>query len=195
MADTCNTKLSKSFVKKCAHRPKQGIKRKWYFNWDDVDIAATQTANRGTKVTALVLVSGAKIYAAEGNVKTSKASHALTVGDYVNGYIHTDNFALLYRGEDERERIQELVDGGKVGTIIEKVDTGVAGELSFEIVGLESGMVITEDNWSSSENGGVTNLTVATREGEEESTGVKTWSETDLAGTLAWIAANEYTAA
>jgi hypothetical protein len=194
MADTCNDKLSKGFVKKCAHKPKQGIKRKWYFNIDDIDKTATQLANRGTKVTALVLNAGAKVYAAEGNNKTSKANHALVVGDHVNGYIHTDNFTVLYRGEEERERIQELVDGGKVGVIVEKVDTGAQGELSYEILGLESGMAITEDNWSSSENGGATLLTVATMEGEEEGTGAKLWIDTDLATTVAWIAANEYAA-
>jgi len=195
MADTCNDRLSKGFVKKCAHKPKQGIKRKWYFNHSDIDVAATQSANRGTKVTALVLKAGAKIYAAEGNYKTSKGNHGLTLGDFVNGYIHTDNFTVLYRGEDESERIQELVDGGKVGTIIEMVDTGVSGELSYKILGLESGMIITEDIWSSHENGGATNLTVATLEGQEELTGAKIWSEGTLATTEAWITANEYAAA
>lgn len=193
MADTCNDKLSKGFVKKCAHKPKTGIRRKWYGNIDDIDRVATQITARGTKVTALVLKVGAKVYAAEGNNKTSRANHALTVGDYVNGYIHTDNFTVLYRGEAERERIQELVDGGKVFTIIERVDTGTAGELSYEILGLESGMVITEDNWNSSENGGATLLTVATMEGEEESTGAKLWIETDLATTVTWLETNEYT--
>ena len=195
MSDTCNNKLSKSFVKKCSYKPKQGILRKWYLNLDDVDITATQTANKGTKVTALVLKDSAKIYKAEGNNKTSKANHSLTVGDLVSGYIHTDNFAILYRGEEERERIQELVDGAKVVTIIEKVDGGVSGELKYEILGLESGMAITEDVWSSSENGGVTNLTVATMEGEEELTGAKLWSEGSLADTQTWISTNEYTTA
>ncbi len=196
----CEAILAGKFVRQCGHRPKQGIRRKWYFNWDDVDRVGTQTINKGTRALIIVLKSGAKIYPAEGNNKTSKASHALSVLDFGNGYIHTDNYTVLYRGENERERIQELVEGGRVGTISEKVDSGLNGELSFEILGLESGMVITEDNWNSSENSGTTTLTVATQEGEEEATGAKLFLMNDENGepsyetTLAWIKANEYAA-
>ncbi|MBE7691140.1 hypothetical protein [Tenacibaculum piscium] len=192
MAENCETKLSKGFLKKCGYKPKQGIVKKWYFNWEDVDRVATQLVNRGTKVSAFVLKVGAKIYPAEGNGKTSKANHTLGSGDFGKGYIHTDNYVVMYRGENERERIQELVDGGKVGTIIRGVDSGVSGELTYQIVGLESGMEITEDVWNSSENGGTASIATATNEGEEESTGVKLWSEGTLADTEAWITANEY---
>ena len=187
----CDAKLAGKFARQCGHRPKQGIRRKWYFNWDDVDRVATQTANKGTKLTKLVLKAGTNIYPAEGNNKTSKASHALSVLDFGNGYIHTDNYTVLYRGENERERIQELVEGGRVCTITEKVDSGLNGELSFEVLGLESGMVITEDTWNSSENSGTTTLTVATQEGEEEATGAKLFLDTDYATTLSWITDNE----
>lgn len=196
---SCEAKLAGMFARKCGHKPKQGVRRKWYINYDDIDKVGSQSENRGTKISTLVLKASAKIYPAEGNNKTSKASHALSVLDFGNGYIHTDNYSVMYRGEDERERIQELVEGGRVVTISEKVDSGVNGELSFEILGFESGMVITEDNWSSSENSGVTTLTVATQEGEEEATGAKLFlmndstPEPSYADTLAWIEANEFT--
>lgn len=192
MAD-CDGKLAGKFIKKCGHRPKQGVRRKWYFNWDDVDRTATQTVNKGTKVTALVLKAGAKIYEAEGNGKTSKASHALSVLDFGNGHIHTDNFTILYYGENERERVQELVEGARVGTIVERVDSGMNGELAFEIAGLESGMTITEHNYSSSENSGTVTVTVATPEGEEESTGIKLFlMEDGYTETMTWITTNSY---
>lgn len=193
MAEDCDAKLAGGFVRQCGHRPKQGIKRKWYFNHDDVDKAGTQTVGRGTKVTALVLKAGAKLYEAGGNDKSHRANHGLSVLDTGNGYIHTDGFTVLYRGENERIRIQELVDGGRVGTIIMNVDSGVNGELSFDILGLESGMLITEDIWNSSENGGTTTLTVATKEGEEEATGKKLFLMADGAeDTLEWITTNTY---
>lgn len=196
----CNTLLSGLFARNCDHKPKQGIRKKWYFNTEDVDYEATLKVNRGTKVTALVLKAGAKIYPAQGNDKSHRGNHSLSVQDYGNGYIHTDTFTVMYRGENEAERIQELVDGGRVGTIIKNVDTGVAGELTYSILGLESGMVVTEDTWNSSENGGTTTLTVATKEGEEELTGKKIFlmpadtAASDLAETEAWITANEYVA-
>lgn len=193
MAEECENKMAGNFVRKCGYKPKQGIRKKWYFNFEDIDKAATQIVNRGTKITTLVLKAGAKLYEAAGNDKSHKGSHALSVLDFGNGYIHTDNFTVLYRGENERERIQELVDGGRVGTIIQKVDGGTNGELTFEILGYESGMVITEDTWNSSENSGTTMLTVATKEGEEESTGAKLFL---LAGgvtaTETWINTNTY---
>lgn len=190
----CNAKLAGDFSRQCGHRPKQGVVEKWYVNWEDIDRTATTTANRGTKVTALVLNEGAKIYKARGTDKTSKAEHALAVGDFSNGYIHTDRYAITYKGEDERERVQELVDGARVVTIVKKVDTGIAGELTYEIAGLESGMVITEDTFNSNENSGTTSITCATKEGEEESTGLKLFLMTaGLAATTTWITTNEYT--
>ena len=197
----CEVLLTGLFARSCGHRPKQGITKKWYFNWEDVDFGATTRVNRGTKVTGLILKAGAKIYPAEGNDKSHRGNHALSVLDFGNGYIHTDNFTILYRGENEAERIQELVDGGRVGTIIKNVDTGLNGELSYSILGLESGMVVTEDTWNSSENGGTTTLTVATKQGQEESTGKKIFLMDPDAGppelsalevTEAWIEANEY---
>ena len=194
----CNTQLSGLFAQKCGHKPKQGVAKKWYFNIDDVDRTATTMVNRNTKVEALVLKAGAKIYPAEGPNKTKKIKHALVVGDFANGYIHTDEFIVTYRGEDEAERIQELVEGAVVGTIEKMVDTGVAGEISYRIAGLESGMHIINDDFDSTANSGATTIICATKEGEEEATGIKQFlmplatEASDLEETEAWIAANEY---
>ncbi|GLB53054.1 hypothetical protein NBRC110019_20940 [Neptunitalea chrysea] len=193
----CDAKLSGKFVRQCGHKPKQGIVKKWYFNWEDIDRVATTTSNSGTKVEALVLKTGTYLYPAEGNNKTSSANHALSVLDFGNGYVHTDSFTVMYRGDEESERIQELVNGGRVCTLIQTVDSGVSGELSYHVLGLESGMLVTEDTWNASENSGTTTLTVATQEGEEESTGKKIFmmtaatQSTDLEETEAWITANE----
>ena len=193
MADTCDEKLAGMFAKKCGHRPKQGVSKKWYFNWADIDRQATQLANRGTKITLLVLKAGAKFYEAQGNEKTSSVQHALAIGDFSNGYIHTDRLTILYKGDNERERIQELVDGARVGTIVQKIDQGVNGELAFEVAGYESGMHIIEDNYNSNENSGVTQIACATKEGEEESTGLKIFLlATGYADTLEYIETNTY---
>lgn len=201
MPESCDAKLSGLFARKCGHKPKQGVSKKWYFNTDDVDRTATLMVNRATKVTALVLKAGAKLYPAEGANKTKKVKHALSVGDFANGYIHTDEFIVTYRGEDEAERIQELVDGGRVGTINKMVDTGVNGETSYLIAGLESGMDIINDDFDSTANSGATTIIVATKEGEEEGTALKLFlmpasaEPSDLEETEAWIAANEFTPA
>lgn len=190
---TCDERLSGKFAKRCGYKPKQGLTRKWYFNWADVDREATQLTNKGTKITQLILKVNALLYPAESAPKGLKAKHALSVMDFGNGYVHTDTLVVLYNGEQERERIQELVDGGRVGSIVEKLDTGVNGELTYEVFGYESGMKITEDNYDSSANSGVTTITVATEKGEEESTGKKLFLLAGgLADTKAWIDANTF---
>jgi hypothetical protein len=194
MAENCDEKLAGAFAVKCGHRPKQGVSKKWYINHDDIDVEATQKSNRGTVVTDLVLKAGAKIYPAGGK-KVSSIEHALSIKDFSNGYIHTDRFTITYKGPEERERVQELVDGARVVTLSKKIDTGVSGELSYEIAGLESGMEITEDNYNSAADSGVTKIAVATKEGEEESTAIKLFK---MAGGLeaieTWITENEYVA-
>lgn len=192
---TCDAKLAGEFSLQCGYKSKQGLRRKWYFNWSDVDRTATQLANRGTKITVLVLKVGALLYPAKGTSKTLKAKHALSVLDFGNGYVHTDNLTILYHGEKERERIQELVEGGRIGSIVEKVDTGINGELTYEVFGYESGMTIIEDNYDSSANSGTVSIAVATEKGEEEATGKKLFLMAGGATTTAqWIETNSFLA-
>lgn len=193
---SCNTKLAKNFVQQCAHTPKKGVIKKWFINWDDIDFTATQTANEGTKVTAIVLNAGAKIYPAEGHQSASKADHALSRKGYGVTYIHKDSFQITYDGETERENIQKMTKGRFV-TIIERNDKGLSGELTYEVYGLEAGMLLTEDVKNTGENAGTRNITVSTQEDQEESTGAKLFmmldgAENDLTATKAWITSNTY---
>jgi hypothetical protein len=196
MADeTCDSKLAGEFSLKCGYKSKQGLKKKWYFNWDDIDRVATQLENKGTKITTLVLKLNTFLYSAKGTSKTLKAKHALSVLDFGNGYIHTDTLTIQYHGENERIRIQELVEGGRIGSIVEKVDGGLNGELSYEVFGFESGMTIIEDNYDSAANSGTVTISVATEKGEEESTGKKLFLMFGGSNaTKDWIEANQFVA-
>jgi hypothetical protein len=193
MPETCDNRLTGEFVKQCGYKPKEGITKKWYFNWDDIDREATQLANRGTKITLLVLKADKKIFKVEGAEKGLKSKHSLAILDFSNGYVHTDSLTILYHGEKERQRIQELVDGGRIGSINQKLDGGLNGELTFEIFGYESGMKITEDNYDSAANSGAVSIACATQKGEEESTGKKLFLlEAGVSATEAWIKTNTY---
>lgn len=184
MAENCESKLTGAFRKKCGFAPKQGIEKKWYVNKEDIDYAATQLANRNTVISTLVLKEGAKIYPAEAPKTSNKqVVHALAVGDYSNGYTHTDTFVVTYQGENESERIQELVEGAKVITINKRVDG------TYIVAGFESGMAITNDDYDSNANSGTATLTVATEEGQEEATRVKIFNQSDIEN---FITTNEY---
>jgi len=186
MAENCESKLTKAFRKKCGYAPKQGIDKKWYGNKEDIDYVATQLANRGTVITTLVLKSGAKIYPAEAPKSANKqVVHALSVGDFSNGYIHTDTLIVTHQGAEESEAIQEMVEGAKLFTINKKSDG------TYIVAGFESGMSITNDDFDSNANSGTATITVATEEGQEEATRVKILDMEDMD---AFITANEATA-
>ncbi len=191
----CSSKITNAFIKKCGHKPKAGLVKKWYLNWEDIDRSASTTDKDGTVVTNFVLKQNSKLYPAESSSKLNKAAHELVAGDFGNGYKFTDDYPVLYRGEDEAEQIQKLTKGAKVCSIVQKVDGGLNGEITYAVLGFESGMALTTDTWNSAENSGVSNLTIATKEGEEESTGAKILNLGTLAETEEWIAQNEYTPA
>lgn len=189
----CNLKLAGEFATVCGHKPKQGVVTKWYGNWEDIDSAATQLANLNTKVTTLVLKAGTKVYKAEGTDKSHKVKHALAVGDFGNGYIHTDEYIPSYIGADQAKRVQELVSGARVFTISKMVDKGVSGEIQYKIAGLESGMLITNDDFDSSANSGTSTIICATKEGEEEATRLKIWNPAGGTEDIEdWLTANVY---
>lgn len=192
MAENCEALLSGNFNKICGYKPKAGIKRKWYGNHDDIDVEATILANRRNQITTLVLKEGAKIYPVLGNDKTHQIQAAAVVGDFGNGVTHTDVVNILYRGANERERIQEIIDGARIFSIVEKVDGGEAGELTYEVAGFESGMILSAFTYDSNANSGVATLTVATKAEEEEATPPKLFLDTDVATTAAWLETNSY---
>lgn len=188
--EDCKALIAGNFKKICGYKPKSGIKKKWYGNVDDIDKEATVLANKGNKVQTLILKAGKKIYSVGGNDKSHGLRAAGVVGDYGNGFTHTDVVNILYRGLSERERIQEVVDGARIFSIIEKVDGGENGELTYEIAGFESGMLMNAFDYDSSANSGVATLTVASKEGEEEGTAPKVFLDTDVATTAAWLETN-----
>ncbi|TXK78686.1 hypothetical protein [Mesonia sp. K4-1] len=191
--EECINELGGNFNKICGYKPKSGIKNKWYGNVDDIDKEATVMVSRRNGITTLVLKQDAKIYPAKGNDKTHVLKASGVVGDYGNGFTHTDTLNIMYRGLNERERIQEITDGARIFSIVEKVDGGENGELFFELAGFESGMLMSSFEYDSSANSGVATLEVATKEGEEESTPPKVFLDTDYATTKAWLETNSFT--
>lgn len=190
--DECKNVLGGNFNRICGYKPKQGIKRKWYGNIDDIDKEATVLSARGTVITSLVLKADANLYPVLGNDKTHGLQSSGVVGDYGNGFTHTDIVNILYRGENERERVQEIVDGARIFSIVEKVDGGQNGELAFEVAGFESGMLFSAFENDFIANSGVATLTVATKEGEEEGTDVKLFQDMDYATTKAFLETNTF---
>lgn len=154
------------FRKKCGIKTKVGILRKWYLNYDDVDRIQTKLTYKLTCVDEFVLKEGAKIYPVYAT-KKSASNHNLVPVDAANLYRHFDTLVLLHRGASECERIQELVNDGRICVIIERLDN------SFEMLGYHSGMTINTDDYSTHDNEAITTINISTPDNEEEPTGIK----------------------
>lgn len=190
---TCDNKLSKNFARKCGHKPKSGLDNVVYFmNTSDIDKAVSQLNASKTTVTTLALIALAKMYKAEGAGKYPQGNTELVKSENIDGWKHGNTFRFTYYGEDEREQLQKMIDNGRITTLVKKKDTGLAGELSYDFLGWESGMEIASVVWASNENDGVVTVTLGTAEGEEEGTDRKIYLDTDLATTEAFILANTY---
>ncbi|MFV0377765.1 MAG: hypothetical protein ACK5JD_10755 [Mangrovibacterium sp.] len=199
---TCENKLSKNFIRNCNYKPKAGLAGTVYcINTKEIDKALTQLSPSGMTVSALILAAGAKLYAAEGAGKYPQGTTSMAQGDNGPNWTHGATIRLLYYGDAEREQLKKMVDGGRITLIVEKKDIGLAGELTYDILGFESGMEVSTVEWSSAENEGVVTITLASVEGEGESTDRKIFLETgvdpqtDLEATKAFIETNLYVAA
>lgn len=184
MAVKCETKLSKNFIRECSYKPKQGLGRTlWLMNTEDIDRAASVLNETKTSISVLALISDAsvprKMYKSEGNDNSHKASSELVVSEFGNGVKHTVTINILYYSDVQRAALMEIVDGARLTAIVERIDTGINGELSYEVYGFEAGMVISEMTRSSSENSGVLSFTLTSKEGEEEATDAKIFMMND----------------
>jgi len=191
----CLGKISKSFLRDCNYRPKANLKTTCYLiNTEDIDKATTQLSSNKMSITDFVLNAGKVVYPAEGAGKYPQANTEIVKGDNGNGWKHGHTLRIIYYGEDEREQLQEMLDDGRITTVIEKNDGGLAGELTFEVLGFESGMAVQSVTWNSNENDGVVEIVLGTEEDELEGTDRKVFMDTDLATTRTWLTTNAYDA-
>jgi len=188
---SCENKLAKNFIRQCGYKPKSGLENNIFLlNTKEIDKALSQLSASRASVTSLTLEAAAKIYKAEGAGKFPQGTTELVKGDNGSSWKHGATVRILYYGEDQREQLQKMVDDGRITAIIEKKDTGLAGELTYDVLGYESGMAVATVTWNSNENDGVVVITLSTEEGEEESTDRKIFMDTDLTTTKAWIETN-----
>lgn len=162
------SRLSGGFVKKCNYSPKAGVIRKWFFNYEDLDRIASKLSHKNTCVDELVLSKDAKIYPVYATKKAS-SNHQLITSDGGNFYKHSDTLVIIHRDKYSREYVQELVNGGRICVIIERVDENS----KYELLGYHSGMAITSDDYNTHENNATSTIIVSTPESEEESTAIK----------------------
>lgn len=162
------SRLSGGFVKKCNYSPKAGVLKKWFINYDDIDRINTKLTNKLTCIEELILKPEAVMYEVYATKKAS-CNHQIITSDAGNYYKHSDTLVILHRDASSRERIQELVNGGRICVLIERLDQ----ENKMEFLGYHSGMIITSDDYNTHDNKATSTITIASPEGEEEPTAIK----------------------
>ncbi len=191
MGNKCSGKISKNFVRDCSYSPKSGLHTTIYLvNTEEIDRQATQFNESKTQITNLVLKSGAKLYKMEGGGKYPQGKVTLKKGDFGNNWTHSLSVRLMYYGVEERAELNSLIRDGRVTAIVKRKDTGINGELTYAVLGFETGMAVQTSEWSSVDNNGTKPIDFATEEGEEEAMDDRILMMTDLATTEQFIEDN-----
>lgn len=195
----CDTKLAVNIVYDACNPAAKGLKSVgWIANFDDIDHTATQaTRTSGSNLfTDIVLKSGKKLYKIFQSGKTpfSGNTSEAQVGTYRVTWNKTLPFIILNSGADVSANIIDKIANGKFVAIVENAFSGNNGDNEFEIIGLETGLTLTEGNNEkyNEDYGGGWSLTMVE---ENAPTSGFYLLDTDVATTLTNLQNKEFSAA
>lgn len=175
---SCLNKLTASIAHDCTPqgRAKAGLETKAVIiNKEDIDVTALTVS--GAAVTNLSLVSGATGYSIDWVKQLGSATAEFAANDSgIDTFTH--GFACRIFGTDvaAAERARELKDGEFV-IVVETKYKGTNNGAAFKVFGLESGLKMSESNYTSLENDGALLFTLSSVEGFGESYPFQVWSE------------------
>lgn len=147
----CDSKLAVNIVFDACNPAAKGLKSiGWIANFDDVDHTATHaTRKNGTNTfTDIVLKDGKKLYqiVQAGKTPFSGNTSEAQVGTYRVTWNKTLPFIILNSGSDVSANIIDKIANGKFVAVVENAFSGKEGDNEFEIIGLETGLTLTEGN-------------------------------------------------
>lgn len=141
--------IAANIVADACNPASKGVKAIGYIaNFSDVNHAAMSNAKTGRKYSQFVLNSGAKLYKIYqlGKKPFTGANTELQTSDYRSTWNKTLPVVLFANGADVVENIIDQLANGKFVAIIENAYAGNGGDNTFEIVGLETGLMATAGN-------------------------------------------------
>lgn len=187
MAVVCGL-LDADFVLSCDDKAKGGLENDVILvNYSDVDYTAiTYDAGNKNIVTNFQLKSGKIGFLLQGVKQVNSTAFELVKQEFsFDTFKHTFNGVILTPNAANKEQAEKLASGGRYVAIVNRKYKGASNADAFEIYGLESGLDLETMTYNSKENNGVISFTLASAEGEEETSIPKTLLETDYATTLA----------
>lgn len=160
-AEICDFKLAKDIAGSCESPQVAGLKNTGYLiNFDDIDWDALTKDQTNAKIVAsLNLLSGKRAYKVivPGNTPFTGTNAALAAGTYRNKFTKTANIVVLDSGPDVAKNIIDQLANGRFVFIFENKYAGADKKNTFEIYGLETGLVATEmtnEKYSEETDGG-----------------------------------------
>ena len=160
-AEVCDFKLAKDIAGSCESPQVAGLKNTGYLiNFDDIDWDALTKDQTNAKIVAsLTLLSGKRAYKVivPGNTPFTGTNAALAAGTYRNKFTKTANIVVLDSGPDVSKNVIDQLANGRFVFIFENKYAGADKKNTFEIYGLETGLVATEmtnEKYSEETDGG-----------------------------------------
>lgn len=160
-AELCDYKIAQSIGGSCSTPQVAGLMNTGYLiNFDDIDWAAlVKSASNASIVETLALATGKKAYKVfvPGNTPFTGTQTVMTAGTYKNKFTKTASIVILNSGPDVSKNIIDKLANGRFVFIFENKYKGEDNDNTFEIYGLEAGLVATEmtnDKYSEDTDGG-----------------------------------------
>lgn len=149
MSNSCDTKIAASITFDGCNPASKGLKSIGYLaNFDDVNHAEMSSLKSNNLYTDFILNDGAKLYKIyqAGKTPFTGANTEAQVGNYRTTWNKSLPFIILDNGADVTSNIIDKIANGKFVAVVENAFAGKNGDNSFEIVGLETGLALTEGN-------------------------------------------------
>jgi hypothetical protein len=187
MALNCEEKLTAAIAKDCEERPQAGIEvNVVLINFDDIDkVTSTYDAANDLVITSLNTKSGTQGFFLEGIKQVNGASFELVKKETsFDGYKHLFTGVVLTPSAANKKLLAQVASGGRYVAVVEKKWKGALGIDAFEVIGWDSGLVISTMVWNTKENDGVISFELASEDGYEEPQMTRNNLETNYATTL-----------
>jgi len=186
MAINCEDKLSADIIKDCDNKPIGGLEvSAVLINFDDIDkTTSTLDPTNDLIITNLSTFTGTAGFALEGIKQTNGASFELVKKeDTYDAYKHLFSGIILTPSAANKKSMAEIASGGRYVVVVEKKFKGADLDDAFEVLGWDSGLVISTLIWNSKEADGVIKFELASEDAYEEPEMTRNNLETDYATT------------
>ena len=186
MALNCEEKLSTDIQKDCDNKPKGGIEvGVVIINFDDIDkVTSTMDVTNDLIITSLATLSGTTGYLLEGVKQVNGASSEFILNpEGFDKHSHKFSGVILTPSSANKKSLSQMASGGRYVVVIEKKWKGASNVEAFEVLGWDSGLIMSSIVWNTKEADGVIKFELASESGYEENELPKTNLETDYATT------------